>query len=70
MKAMGEMTRTHWLLVVIVGLLVWGFGWVAAVPAAEFVGFVVTVGAGAGLLLGGDTLSKKRTKTTRRSRRR
>lgn len=68
--AMGEMTRTHWLLVVIVGLLVWGFGWVAAEPAAEFAGFVVTVGAGAGLLLGGDALSKKRPKATRRPRRR
>lgn len=62
------MTRAHWLLVVIVGLLAWGFGWVVQAPAVEFVGFVMTVGALAGLLLGGDTFSKKR--TTRRPRRR
>ena len=42
---MDSMTRTHWLLVILIGLLVWGFGWTADVAAVEFIGFVVTVAA-------------------------
>ena len=42
---MDSMTRTHWLLVILIGLLVWAFGWTADVPAAEFIGFIVTIAA-------------------------
>ncbi|MHA7127929.1 hypothetical protein ACRTEC_16285 [Janibacter indicus] len=62
------MTRTHWLLVILMGLLAWGFGYIFDVPAAEFVGFVVTIGVTAGLLLGGDAFSDGRPRGGRRRR--
>lgn len=67
---MDSMTRTHWLLILIVGLLVWGFGWLAQVAPAEMIGFFITVGAAAALLLGGDTFSRKQPKAVRRRPRR
>lgn len=67
---MDSMTRTHWLLILMIGLMVWGFGYVAKVPPAAMIGFFVTVGAVAALLFGGDTFSRKQPKTVRRRPRR
>lgn len=67
---MDSMTRTHWLLVILIGLLVWGFGYVAKVPAAEMIGFFVTIGALAAMLLGGDSFSRKQPRAERRRPRR
>lgn len=57
---MGDMTRTHWLLVTMIGLMVWGFGYVADVAPAETIGFFITAGAVAAMLLGGDTFSRRK----------
>lgn len=67
---MGDMTRTHWLLVTMIGLMVWGFGYVADVAPAETIGFFITVGSVAAMLLGGDTFSKRPPKEERRRPRR
>ena len=69
-EPMESMTRTHWLLVILIGLLVWGFGYVAQVPPAETVGFFITVGALAAMLLGGDTFSRRPPRGERRRPRR
>lgn len=57
---MDSITGTQWLLIALMGLLAWGFGYVFEVPPASFVGFFVTVVAVVAFFFGGHRQQRRR----------
>lgn len=43
MGGMADMTRTHWLLVVLLGVVVWFFGWITSTPVLAIPGVVAVI---------------------------
>lgn len=57
---MDSITGTQWLLIALMGLLAWGFGYVFEVPLASFVGFFVTIVAVVAFFFGGHRQQRRR----------
>lgn len=43
MRRMSDITRTQWLLITLIGLLVWFFGWLVEVPVVAIIGLFATL---------------------------
>lgn len=52
MRRMADLTRAQWLLITLIGLLVWGFGWLVEVPVVAIVGLFATLVGAVGAVFG------------------